>query len=61
MNVRRTVLGRVPARLRMRVINTRSILVLLRADEIVNPPMSNIIVGENIMEKTYLEQMFVKI
>jgi len=59
MNVRRTVLGRVPARLRMRVINTRSIFVLLRADEIVKPPMSNIIVGENIMEKTYLKQMLV--
>lgn len=59
MNVRRTVLGRVPARLRMRVINTRSMFVLLSADEIVKPPMSNIIVGENIMEKTYLEQISV--
>jgi hypothetical protein len=55
MNVRRTILGRVPARLRMRVINTRSMFVLLRADEIVKPPMSNIIVGENIMENTYLK------
>ena len=59
MNVRRTVLGRVPARLRMRVINTRSMFVLLSADEIVKPPMSNIIVGENIMEKTYLFQISV--
>jgi hypothetical protein len=56
MKVRRTVLGRVPARLRTRVINTRSMFVLLRADEIVKPPMSNIIVGENMIENTYLQQ-----
>lgn len=54
MKVSKTVLGRVPARLRTRVIRMRSMLVLLRAEDIVNPPMSNIIVGENITEKTYL-------
>lgn len=54
MNARRTVLGRVPARLRTRVINRRSILVLLRADAIVKPPMSSIMVGENITEKINL-------
>ena len=54
MKARRTLLGCVPAKLRTRVIKTRSMLVLLKADEIVNPPMSNMIVGENITEKTNL-------
>jgi len=55
MNARRTVLGREPAKASTRVIKTRSILVLLKADEMVKPPMSSIIVGENITEKTYLK------
>jgi hypothetical protein len=55
MKASRTVLGRVPARLSTRVINTRSIFVLLSADEIVNPPIKSIIVGENIAENMYLE------
>jgi hypothetical protein len=55
MNARRTVLGRVPARLSTRVIKTRSMLVLLRADAMVNPPMSSIMVGENITEKMNLK------
>jgi hypothetical protein len=54
MNARRTALGRVPARLSTRVIKTRSMLVLLRADAIVKPPISSMMVGENITEKTNL-------
>lgn len=54
MNARRTVLGRVPARLSTRVIRTRSMFVLLRAEAIVKPPISSMIVGENICEKTKL-------
>jgi hypothetical protein len=54
MNDNKTVLGRVPAKLRTRVISSRSIFVLLNADAIVNPPISNMIVGENITEKIYL-------
>lgn len=58
MKARRTLLGCVPAKLRTRVIKTRSMLVLLKADEIVKPPMSNMIVGENIAEKTSLQAIF---
>ena len=54
MNARSTVLGRVPAMLSTLVIRTRSIAVLLRADAIVNPPINNMIVGENMTEKIYL-------
>lgn len=54
MNASRTVLGLEPAKLSTLVISTRSMLVLLRADEIVKPPMRSMIVGENIMEKTHL-------
>jgi hypothetical protein len=57
MNASRTVLGRVPASARTRVISTRSILVLLRADEMVKPPINSMIVGENMMEKTYLKKI----
>jgi len=56
MKVSKTVLGRVPAKLKMRVIKRRSILVLLRAEDMVNPPMSSMIVGENMIEKTYLNR-----
>lgn len=55
MKASKTVLGRVPAKLNTRVIKSRSILVLLNADAIVKPPMSNMIVGENIIENTNLE------
>jgi len=54
MNARSTVLGREPARLSTFVIKTRSMLVLLSAEEIVKPPISSMIVGENMIEKTYL-------
>lgn len=54
IKARRTVLGRVPARLKTRVIITRSMLVLLKADEMVKPPIRSIIVGENMTEKTNL-------
>ena len=56
MNANSTVLGRVPARLRTLVMSTRSMLVLLSADEIVKPPMRSMIVGENMLEKTYLRR-----
>ena len=58
MKARSTLLGCVPAKLRTRVINTRSMFVLLKADEIVKPPISNMIVGENIAEKTDLKRIF---
>jgi len=54
MKASKTVLGRVPAKLSTRVIKTRSILVLLSAEEIVKPPMRSMIVGENITENMYL-------
>ena len=54
MKARRTVRGLVPAKLSTLVINTRSMLVLLRADDMVNPPMRSMIVGENMIEKTHL-------
>ena len=57
MNANRTVRGRVPARLSTRVIKRRSILVLLRADEMVKPPINSMMVGENIIEKTYLKDV----
>jgi hypothetical protein len=55
MKASNTVLGRVPAKLSTRVIKTRSILVLLSAEEMVKPPMSNMIVGENITVNMNLE------
>jgi hypothetical protein len=54
IKARRTVRGRVPAKLSTLVIKMRSILVLLSAEEMVKPPMSSMMVGENIIEKTYL-------
>lgn len=50
----RTVLGFVPATAKTRVISTRSMLVLLNAEEMVKPPMRSMMVGENMIEKTYL-------
>jgi hypothetical protein len=55
MKANSTVFGRVPARLSTRVINIRSMFVLLRADEIVKPPIRSMMVGENMTENTYLE------
>lgn len=52
----RTVLGLVPATLKTRVIRTRSMLVLDRAEAIVNPPIKSMIVGENMTENMYLSQ-----
>jgi hypothetical protein len=57
MNASRTVLGRVPARLNTRVIKSRSMFVLLNAEAMVNPPMSSMIVGENMTENTYLQSV----
>lgn len=54
MNASNTMLGLVPARLSSRVMSRRSMLVLLSADAMVNPPMRSMIVGENITENTYL-------
>jgi hypothetical protein len=50
MKARSTELGLVPAKLRTLVIRIRSMLVLLRAEEIVNPPIRSMIVGENMTE-----------
>lgn len=55
INARRTTLGLVPAKLNKRVIMTLSMFVLLNAEAIVKPPISSIIVGVNIWEKTNLE------
>lgn len=54
MKARSTVLGFVPANARTRVMSTLSMFVLLRADAMVKPPISSMIVGENITEKMYL-------
>ena len=54
INESNTTLGLVPAKLKTRVMSTRSMLVLLRADAIVNPPIKSMIVGENMTEKMYL-------
>ena len=57
----KTTLGLVPARLRTLVIKMRSILVLLRADAIVKPPIRSIIVGENMIENMYLWKEHVQV
>lgn len=54
MKANKTVLGRVPAKLSTLVINMRSMALLLSADAIVKPPMSSIMVGENMTENMYL-------
>ena len=54
MNASSTVDGLVPARLRTRVIRIRSMLVLLKADDMVNPPKRSMMVGENMEEKMNL-------
>jgi hypothetical protein len=54
MKARRTVRGLVPAKLSTLVISTRSMLVLLSADEMVKPPIRSMMVGENMVEKTHL-------
>jgi hypothetical protein len=52
-----TELGLEPAKLKTLVINIRSMLVLLRAEEIVNPPIRSMIVGENMTENIYLHRV----
>ena len=54
MKANKTTLGFVPARFRILVIRTRSIFVLLNADEMEKPPIRSMMVGENICENTYL-------
>lgn len=54
MTASSTTLGRVPAKLSTRVINTRSMFVFESAAAIVKPPIRSMIVGENITEKTQL-------
>ena len=54
INESNTTLGFVPAKLNTRVMSTRSMLVLLSADAIVNPPIKSMIVGENMTENMYL-------
>ena len=56
INASRTVFGFVPAKLNKRVMITRSIFVLLRAEAIVKPPINSMIVGENICEKMNLNE-----
>jgi hypothetical protein len=56
MTASSTTLGRVPAKLSTRVINTRSMFVLESAAAIVKPPMRSMIVGENITEKIQLRR-----
>lgn len=60
MKHNKTVLGLVPAKLSTRVIRMRSMLVLLNADAMVNPPISSMIVGENMTENIYLYTQTVK-
>jgi hypothetical protein len=57
MKARSTELGFEPAKLRTLVIKIRSMLVLLKADEIVNPLIRSMIVGENITENIYLDRV----
>jgi hypothetical protein len=54
MTASSTTLGRVPAKLSTRVINTRSMFVFESAAAIVKPPMSSMMVGENITENIQL-------
>lgn len=54
IKAKRTVRGFEPAMLNRRVISIRSMLVLLRAAEIVKPPTRSMIVGENITENMCL-------
>jgi hypothetical protein len=54
MTASSTTLGRVPAKLSTRVINTRSMFVFESAAAIVKPPMRSMIVGENITENVQL-------
>jgi hypothetical protein len=52
IKAKRTLAGFVPAVLRTLVIISLSMLVLLKAEEIVNPPIKSMIVGEKMTEKT---------
>ena len=57
IKLKSTIFGRVPAKLSTLVTRTRSMFVLLIADAIVKPPISSIIVGENICLKMYLKKI----
>lgn len=57
MKQSKTTLGRVPAKLNILVIKNLSMFVLLNAEAMVKPPISSIIVGENMTEKMYLSVM----
>jgi len=50
MKARSTELGLVPAKLRTLVIRIQLMLVLLRAEEIMNLPIRSMILGENMTE-----------
>jgi hypothetical protein len=50
MKARSTKLGLVPAKLRTLVIRIQLMLVLLRAEEIMNPPIRSMILGKNMTE-----------
>ena len=54
IKAKRTLAGFVPAILRTLVMISLSMLVLLKAEEIVNPPIKSMIVGEKMTEKTNL-------
>lgn len=54
IKAKRTVLGFEPAMLNKRVINIRSMLVLLNAAEIVKPPIRSMMVGANMTENICL-------
>lgn len=57
MNASRTAFGSEPARLRTLVMSIRSMLVLLKAEDMVKPPMRSMMVGENMTENIHLESM----
>lgn len=54
MNASKTLRGFEPAKLKTRVISIRSIFVLLKAEEMVKPPIRSMMVGENMTENMYL-------
>ena len=54
INDKSTVAGFVPAMLNTRVMMSLSMLVLLNAEEMVNPPMRSMMVGEKMVENTNL-------
>ena len=55
MKASKTWEGFVPAIASTRVMRSLSMLVLERAEEMVNPPIRSIMVDEKMVEKTYLD------